>query len=308
MNLALNWNGPTPTPTNGFKILYRTKSTASYTEFDTSGSTSGNTVAIPVTTFTSYEGTIQGNCGNGSLSEGVPWGTNAYLPLTVSITQTNNKYNVSVTSRYGNPYSILLSGSFTDSNHVGSILFNNVIYPSGSTSAVIPTGIVSYSGTISNLVISAVNPLFDNGGQIQQLDTLLTPSYFQPYWSGNTSGATWSGAPFDLPSFTIDGFDITEVDVNGNTTAGTILVSYILDHLAITQFTQYTYDVYDPGNNLLGSLITLTTPLGLRQDAIQIVRVNAGYPLKSTTQFTIKMYYPNGTLIDSKQFYLPLGY
>jgi len=74
MNLQYKWAGPNPIPSCGFKILYRTKSAANYTELDTSGSTSGNTIAIPITMFGCYEGIVQANCCNSNVSVGIPYG------------------------------------------------------------------------------------------------------------------------------------------------------------------------------------------------------------------------------------------
>jgi hypothetical protein len=307
MNLTINWANPTPAPSCNFKLEYRKNAAANYIETDVSGTTA----IIPITVPASYEGSVTSNCCDSNLATPTPFGVNGYSPITVEIENVIgpgniNKYEATVTSSYGNPYEVYLSGIFdsTTSGVTTSVPYT-IQYPADSTSLVeYLAGNPSGTTVVSNVELVTIAPVFDNGGQLQQLDAFTTPDYFQYYWSADTSGTTWNGAPISLPSFLIKNFIVTELDVDGTTVlAGNLFISYILSEYFATSFTSITFEVYDATDQVVGSLIVSTGPLGLRNEIIPLTKVTS--PLDDTTEFTLKVLWPTTAEVDSKTFYFP---
>ena len=128
-------------------------------------------------------------------------------------------------------------------------------------------------------------------------------SDFKFYFDGDAE-PVWNGAPISLPSFTVDAFNPTEIDVDGITVlAGNLLVSYILSYFYMTSFTSVELEVYD-GIALIGSVILSTGPLGARNATIPLVK--GASLLDPDTIFTMKAVWPDTTVIDTETFCLPL--
>lgn len=304
MNLNLVWSAPTPNPSCGFKAQYRRKGDPAYTELDISGSTvSGSTIAVVAPA--NYEGMIISNCCE-TVSAGQPFGVNAYVPLyaVASYSSGLQKIIITLTSAYSIGYDVLIQGSVTI-NGIPTAFSGT--YSAGSTSSIIEVQSGSPSNVLTNTVLTVVAPVFNNGGQLQQLDSINTPSYFKLYWSGNISGATWTGAPTQLPSFTLDAFNVTETSSpSGEILAGNLLMSYVLGEVFdnTSGFTSVSIEVFDPvGTVLIGSTIVNVTPLGLRNISISLAKSTS--LLTTATAFTMKVLWPNDTVIDTKTFYLP---
>lgn len=308
--INITWGAPTPYPGCNYEAFYRAKSASTYSYVTTSGTTSGATT-IPVTlpAVGCYEGYVQADCCGDTVSIGTPFGVNAYQQLTVGIVSKGNPatYFVKFGSAYPNPYGTLVSGYFTDSNHVGSISFSNVLLPGGSSNVLINTGISSYNGTISGVVTNNITPIFDNGGVIQQTDLLLTPEYFQYIL---TSGTTWSGSPIDLPSFTVDQFNVTELTTSGSVNAGQLIMSWIYDSnyngSAAPPYDTVTFTVTDYNNNdVMGSVTVPTLTIGLRSTTINLVDMS-GSGIRSSSPYVITATWSDTSVISSAKFYLPV--
>ena len=301
MNLNLAWEAPTPAPSCGYKALFKRKGDPVYTEIDVTGITTTITVDAPAC----YEGAILADCCSGNVATGAPFGTNAYSTFTLAIVlNETNSAEITVTSEYPNPYSTAISFSYDSIINTTTTTHNvDIIYPAHSTTY---TEVVSSpypaTTTLSNLVFLNSAAYFDNGGSLQQFDSVLTPSYFQFYYSLDSIPA-WNGAPTLLPSFTLDRFVVTEVDVDLVTVlAGRLDISYILTEYVITSFTNVQFDVYD-GVSLIGTAIASTGSLGARSLSINLTK--ATNPLSTSTVFTMTVTWPDTTVLDTKTFYLP---
>lgn len=304
MNLNISWSAPSPIPSCGYKALYRRKADPSYTEIDTSGTT----LTIPVTAVASFEGNIVSDCCSDSISSGTPFGVNGYLPLTVTATinSIQQQFVISLISAFANPYATLVAGTihYTISS-VPFTLDYNVTLLGGQTSGSTSVGVASGSAVLVSNVVSSIAPVFDNGGQLQQLDSINTPSYFKFYLSTNISGNTWDGSPLSLPSFTLDSFTATEINPDGITIlAGLLNFSYILNTVPGSIYTTFALEIFDPvGSVLIGTVNLLVTPLGLRSSSIILTKSTS--PLTTATQFIAKAVWPDLTIINTRVFYLP---
>jgi hypothetical protein len=301
MNLNLTWTAPSPRPTCGFKAEYRRKADGTISEVDTSGTTATIVVNAPAC----YEGVIVADCCSGTTATGAPFGVNAYS--TFSIERRLNGLNqvvVTVISTYSNPYGLKINGTYiiTTGGQPQSHNFS-IDYPAGSTLYTQTLTPQYPGGTLTSLTITSYTPIFDTGTSLQVLDPVSTPSYFKFYLSGQPA-PVWNGSPLSLPSFTVDAFNATEVDVDGVTVlAGNLLISYILSEYFTTSFTSLELEVYD-GITLLGSVIVSTGPLGARNAVIPIVK--GTNPLNNTSVFAMVAVWPDTTFIDRGTFTLPL--
>jgi len=313
MNLAINFDNPTPAPDCGYKAWYRRKGDTSYSTATTSGSTSGETsIGITVSAPACYEGYVKSDCCNNNLSLAAPYGVNAYSPVDVAVEVATVSeelvFQATITSTYANPYDVLIGGTFNDTSISGTTtIAYTATYPAGSITATVTlvgTPVTS-EDVISAVTITAIAPVFDNGGTLQQYDAVYTPSYFQ-FYDGSTSGVTWDGAPTTLPSFTLDDFNITAIDLNGNATAGRLLCSWIQHSLygdAESPYNYITLQVKDADNVIIGSLLTTPLILGLINISIPLVKANRA--LVPSTPFTMVARWADNTIIASKVFYLP---
>lgn len=307
MTLTLAWTNPTPLPTCGYKAFYRRPKDSAYTESDTSGMTSGSTtIALPLSAVASYEGYIQTDCCSDLLSDGVPFGVNGYSQFTIaiSIVVIHQQWLVTVTSPFANPYDTIISGTI-NFTLLGTPTTQDytITYAAGSTSYAVEVGVANGSAVFVSNVITAYAPEFDNGGQLQQFDPALTPSYFQLL---DTSGHTWTGSPTSLPSFTLDAFNVTEVDGSSNPIAGDLLLSWIQPSAysgGTSPYNIITITVTDQDNALLGETIVSTLTNGLRNTTISLTK--AARALSTSTLFTMKTYWADDGLITTKTFYLP---
>lgn len=301
MNLNLAWSLPSPTPNCGFKALYRRKGDPSYTEIDTSGTT----LTIPIAAPANYEGLIVSDCCNDD-SSGTPFGVNSYVPVTVTgATNGSSHLIITVTSPFASSYATIITGTVT-LNNMTQVAFS-VTYSAGNISQTFDKGAVSYppNTPVVALSVSAVSPVFDNGGQLQQFDAINTPPYFEFYWTGNISGSTWNGSPLSLPSFTLDSFTATEMAPDGVTIlAGQLNMSYVVDSVFANAFTSMLLQIYDPlGSSPIGSVVVNKSPLGVRTASVILTKATS--PLTPATAFTIKATWPDLTLFDTKTFNLP---
>lgn len=307
MNLNLLWSVPTPNPNCGFKALYRRKSDPSYTELDISGSTiSGSTISI--TTPANYEGDIVSNCCSDNLSLGSPFGVNAYVLLNSSAL-LQSTLGLVLSSIYSNSYDTLVNGNvvviLNDESHF-NVPFS-VTYGAGNKTQTYSLGVVSQSQSILSTNITTISPIFNGGGQLQQLDIVNTPPYFSFYSASEISGSSWAGAPTQLPSFTLDGFNVTELDVDGVTVlSGNLIMSYILSQVYdnTSGSTDVLIEIIDQSNQVvIGSTFSNTSPVGLRNVTISLTK--SVTTLDSSSQFKMRTFWPNGILIDTKVFYFP---
>lgn len=311
--ISLTWNNPVPAPTCGYKAFYRRNGDPDYTEVDTSGTTSGTTtVTATIEAPACIEGYVQSNCCDGSLSSNVPFGINTYgtFNLDITIDVGLQQFVGVITVAEGQPYDLEVSG---DINY--TILGNpftaayNMTLPAGDVSGSSYLGVVSSAAVIDSYDVQASNPVFDYGGELQQFDAILTPSYIGLYWDG-TTGTTWTGDPAALPSFNIQAFNITEIDTGtGLTLQGDLLCSWIYDSLYNSGATPYnfiTFEISDPGNNVLGSVTIDPTVLGLRNTTIVMNLADNSYPLDDTTLFTMDVSGSDGVSIGTHTFYIPL--
>jgi len=309
--MTVYWTAPIPYPSCNYNLYYRPKNYYLYSALTTSGFTSGgSSYSIPLTSPACYEGYIQSNCCSNSFSPNVPFGVNYYQQLFTNITTlgAQKEFLVNITTANPNPYNTVVSGNFYAITTSGSSLIPySVTYPAGSTSASIPVpGYVYNSGTTSGNTITSLLPQFDNGGALQQNDSLLTPQYFAYI---PTSGFTWSGSPLDLPSFTLDTFNVTATNASsGIVTAGQLNFSWIYDFVysgGAIPYNVVNLSIYDQSANLMGTVITNTGTLGLQNATINILD-KSGYGITDTTLYTFKATWASGSLISSKNFYLPV--
>jgi len=313
MNLTLHWTNPVQHPSCGYKALYRRMSASTYTELDTSGSTSsGTTVQIAVSAPASYEGYIQGNCCSDNVSAGDPFGVNGYGTVAVAVSVQANPlhYLATITSTYANPYINVITGHFTSSS-AGIVNFT-ASYPANSTSAIVVLAPDPNSAAevITNVRIDTISPSFSNGGSLQQLDPVRTPAYFEFYsTSGSTSGTTtWNGDPLRLPSFTLNAFNVTETNLSGNPIAGNLLVSWIQDYVYAAGtgiYTTFTILVREQATHTTVGTLTFTPSTnGLLNATIELTQ-GSTY-LSSSLLYQMLFYWEDGILVDTKDFYLPL--
>jgi len=307
MNLIVNWTSPTPYPANDFDISYRRNYDPGYTVIAVAGTTSGSTHSFPVTAPTCYEGYIQSECGGENISPPVPFGVNAYQSFHVTFNVSGTTLIEQASTIYPNTYPIL--AEFTIHYHIGptpGTLTISGTYPANTTSfsssSTVPAGLV-----IDSFNINSIISVFDNGGELQQLDSVNTPPYIKTYWDGNTSGTSWNGSPLTLPSFIIQGFTPTAVDGSGNVLAGNILISWIADSIygnAISPYNEVIFNVYDPNaGEFMGTAIANPNTLGLITASIPInIAVS---PINTSTEFTMTTSWGDNSLSHTSLFYLP---
>lgn len=311
--LNITWDNPTPHPACGYLAFYHRNLDMAYSEIITSGSTSGTTsVSTVVSAPACFDGYTIANCCEGNTSIPTPFGINSYVPMHVNITTGDHiTYAAVITTEYPNPYDTIVAGSFVyTAGAVPHTVLYRVVYPSGSTLATISTGegIANLSYPISNIVVTDVLPIYDNNGTIQQYDTVGTPAYFEFYWDGS-SGVTWNGSPASLPSMVQVAFDPVEVDSSGNTLIGNLLLSWIYSSIYASGVPPYdflTLEVYDPGNNLLGTSTISTATIGLRTLTMTLTLADPSHPLTGNTQFRMLAKWNDETVIDNHVFYLPI--
>lgn len=312
--LSIAFTNPTPHPSCGYKAFYRREGDSSYTQLTVSGSTSGSTVVTTIVSAPSnIEGYVISDCCSGSTSSQVPFGINTedVFSAAVSLNTQLSVYQLTVSSVYPNPYNTLISGSFIHTvGIVPHTISYNAVYSSGSTLQVITLSntVVSVAGTLSAFTVAASSPLFDYGGQLQQFDAIATPPYLRFHWNG-VSGSTWNGSPASLPSFILNAFNITEVDTDDNTLAGSLFIYWIYNTVyssAVSPYDGVILEVYDPGSNLIGTTTIDPSTVGLRNWFITLTRASASYPLTGSTLFTMKARWNDESLIDTHTFYLPI--
>lgn len=311
MNLIVNWISPSPYPGCNFDIAYRRNYDTSYLTLSTSGTTSGGTRAITIAAPACLEGYITADCCNNNLSEQVPFGVNAYVQVSIAISVITNNYTATINSLYGNPYPTLLTGSFRAN---GSLINYSATYAANSTSGTVTLATATSGSTITDISISSIAPVFDQGGALQQYDSVSTPPYFQfvtTQTSGNTSGqtsaVTWTGTPLTLPSFVLRSFIVTAQSPQGDPLAGNLLISWIATSVygsGISPYNETLFKVYDPDSSLMGTAPVLLTDAGFLTAVIPISKVTA--TLGPGSQFTMKTFWGDGSLSSTKLFYLPL--
>jgi len=317
MNLHINWLKPATLPSCNYKVAYRRIGDAVYTELETSGNTSGITSGsadITVSAPASYEGYVQSNCCGDNYSESDPWGVNAYSTIGISIAMQVSplSYIATITSTYANPYDTVITGTFV-SNLAGTVTYT-ATYPADSTTANVALANVPVSANevISSIGITTISPVFENGGQLQQEDDVLTPTYFEFYaTSGATSGATTTyGNPLTLPSFILRQFNTTEVDISGNPISGNLLVAWIQDSKyldAVFPYDTITLTIQEDGiGTVLGTGVISAGTNGIRE--LSIYMVKGTLPIATTTLYKMQMYWTDDTqppIHPSRTFYLP---
>ncbi len=309
ISLTFTWDSPVSLPDGGFIGSYRRKAMSTpYNTFVTSGTTSGNTYTLTVGAPANYEGYMQSSCiALDSESSNDPFGVNAYLPLNFSARSNNvAQLILTISSDFGSPYDTLVEGIIIGSDSSSNPF--SVTYTVGNTEQEynIASNILPANTPAISITISAITPTFNNGGQLQQLDTILTPDYFL-FYNGLTSGTTWNGNPATLPSFTLDNFIPTEQDVDENITKGLLNFSWIYDSIYMNGVSPYTFvtlKVLDPADDsVMGSVVMSPTPIGLRSNSIEITKQVTA--ITSSNQFKLRLYWANGSNGGDLSFYLP---
>lgn len=306
--LGIYWNSPISLPDGGFIGSYRRKGVSTpYNTFVTSGTTSGNTYTLTVEAPTCYEGYMQSSCtALDSLSEIDPFGVNAYVPLNFSAeTNVGGQLILTISSDFGNPYDTLVTGTIIASDASSNPF--SVTYDASSTEQEFTiTNNLPPSQPATSITVTNIDAAFDNGGQIQQLDTVLTPDYFM-FYNGLTSGTTWNGNPITLPSFTLDNFVPTEQDIDENITKGILNFSWIYDSVYMNGVSPYTFitiKVIDISNSsVMGTVTIQPSPIGLRTNSITITKQITD--ITSSNLFKMEAFWANGSSISSLNFYLP---
>lgn len=306
MTLEITYDTVTPTPSCGYKVLYRQKGASGYITVTTSGDTvTVNGIASPVC----IEGNVYSDCCNDNLSLGAPFGINSYVQVFVDIQVSNDPslhYEAIVTSEYSNPYDTYISGTFHTDASGGQTLAYTVNYPAGSTDVTITIDDltpVSVNETISAITITNLAPSYPAGSQLQHYNGVDTPEYFQFI---ATSGDTWNGSPMILPSFTIDGFVVTEQEEDLTITEGNLLLSWAYSQIYESGENPYdnvTFRVYDSENSLLGQATISTSVVGLRNLTVPIVKANV--VLNTSNVFTMKTVWDDESISSTKTFTLP---
>lgn len=313
MTLTLEWDNPTPQPVCGYKAFYRQKGGIAYSYIETSGATSATTSLVLSTGAVGcYEGYVQSNCCSDNFSEHDPWGVNMYSPLAVAIAVQASplSYIATITSTYANPYDTIITGTFTSS--LAGVLAYTATYPAGSTTAAVVvsgTPLSANAETISNVTISAISPVFNNGGSLQQYDAVNTPDYFEfTATSGQTSGTTfWNGDPMVLPSFTLDSFNVTEVDGSDVVQQGVIQLSWaqsILYGSGVHPYNIINAEVKDPGGVSMGEAIWVIDRVGLRNMQITINKTS-GYTISTVLNMSLVLTWADDSALGTASFYLP---
>lgn len=310
-SLIITWTAPTPNPSCGYSTVYRANGNPFYTSINTSGNTSGGTISIPSLAPACYEGYVDSNCCNGNVSVNSPFGVNAYQPIFVNLTWIGGfNYTIYISTYYPNPYDVRVSGFFTSTS--GTTHYDGVL-PAGTTTISITIG--GSGGPVSSYTQARADYYFDNGGALQQYDSVSTPQYFQFYnTSGCTSGQTsgcvspsWNGSPLTLPSFILRAFNVTTVDTNGNALAGNLLISWIQDYVYNGGTGIYSGIIFrvldDDDDSVMG---TITVPFGqpgLNTATIPLTRTSQ--PLATTSDFTMTSQWLDDSASGSALFFLP---
>ncbi len=306
MTLEITYDLVTPAPACGYKVLYRKYGAPGYTTVTTSGDTvTVNGIAAPCC----MEGFVQSDCCLENQSESAPFGINSYVQVFVDIQVSNDPslhYEALVTSEYGNPYDVFISGEFDTDASGGLTIPYTVLYPADSTEATITIDDatpVSINETISNITIDNIAPDFTAPGELQHFNGVLTPNYFAFI---ATSGDTWDGSPLSLPSFTLNGFVVTEQEEDLTITQGNLLASWAYTTVYENGDMPYdtvTFQVYDSNNDLIGSVSIDPTIKGLRNISIPLTKDTID--LNTTNVFTIKTLWDNEAISATKECTLP---
>lgn len=306
MTLEITYDTVVPSPECGYKVLYRQKGGPGYTTVSTSGDTvTVNGIDAPCC----IEGNVFADCCDDNQSIGSPFGINSYVQVFVDIQVSNDPslhYEAIVTSAFGNPYSTMLSGTFHTDSSGGQTLAYTVNYPAGSKEAIITIDDlkpVSLNETITDITITNIAPSYPAGSQLQHNNGVLTPDYFAFI---ATSGDTWNGSPIVLPSFTIDGFVVTEQEEDLTITEGNLLTSWAYGSIyenGDNPYDNVTFTVRDSNNALIGTAAIATNVKGLRNLTIPLTR--ALIDLNTTNVFTMRTLWDNEAVSATRTFTLP---
>lgn len=308
-HMTIMWTAPVILPVSGYIGSYRRKGvTTPYQTFITSGTTSGNTYSLNLEAPANYSGFIQSVCAGEDFSDESPFGINAYLPLHITIVTSGTTVIGIGTLTYPNPYDTLINGTLY--YHVGSdpqqSFTGTATYPANSTNYQIINTNIPDGAIFDYYIINYMLPGFNNGGEIQQFDSVLTPQYFQII-SELTSGATWNGNPATLPSFTLDNFIPTEQDTEGNITKGLLNFSWIYDSVYMNGISPYTFGTFrciDIGDNsTMGEVTFSVNPIGGRTNSIMITKQSTA--ITPDNLFRLRFIWANGSVGGNSDFYLP---
>lgn len=307
MNLIINWSSPVPFPACEFITTYRRSQDPFYNTINTSGTTSGSTSSFYVVAPACYEGYIQSNCCGDNLSDQSYFGVNSYSPVSVNIRVQASplSFIADITSSYGNSYNTIITGTYNASTSGATNLPFSITYAAGLivTHQVLSQTPANAAVTVSNIVISSISAVFNNGGALQQYDSVNTPPYFGFY---NGSIPTWNGSPITLPSFILRQFTVTTQDQSGIPLGGDLIISWIQDSLynnATGIYTQVTFNIYDSSTALIGSTVYPLTHIGLNQCTVSIAKAIAN--ISTSSLFTMKTLWGDTSISGTKNFYLP---
>jgi hypothetical protein len=304
MVLQVTFDTPTPLPTCGFKVLFRSNSASAYTTELLANSATGLTYELAAPSC--IEGVVQSDCCESLISAGTPFGINSYVEFEVEAEADPDlqQFKITVTSEYGNPYDTVINGvvSYTVAG-VPNTYNYSVTYDADSTEQEFIVGFVNPLAIVTGTSVTSYNPVYTYGGELQQYDPLRTPGYFEFY---HATGSTWDGSPTSLPSFNQVAFIATEQDESENVTEGNLLVSWIYNEVyedGVTPYDNITFAVYDSDDNNIGTTTVPVTPVGLRNASIKLTKDTIA--LTTSNEFTLVTFWDDNTEIVSKSFYLP---
>lgn len=301
MTLEITYDSPIPAPSCDYIVKYRKYGATVYTEVAVTGTTLSATIASPC----SIEGIVYGDCCDDSLSAGTPFGINSYQQLTVEVAVNVplQKFDITVSSEYGNPYDTVVAGTISYTISGDPFTYDyEVTYSAGSTEELFQEGVVSAAAVITGDTITSVVPVFNTDGQIQQFDSVNTPNYFQFM---STTGHTWDGSPTTLPSFTTNALIALEVE-DSVVTQANLLCSWVYDSVyedGVAPYDFVTFQVYDEDNALLSEQRQPVSPVGLRN--ITLFLEKAARELNTTNVFTMVTKWDDDSTIASLEFTLP---
>lgn len=308
--LGVQWTEPTPVPSCGYRVQFRRNTEADYQ----SGETSGTTFIMPLNDeqLGSYEGMVICDCCDGKTSQGKRFGVNANTPLTFvgSVQADPLKFIIAVSAIYPNTYDVEITGVLNVHSDVGgidySVGFGTLTLPKGDTSAQRVFGSpIDATDTITSVDITAISPIFNNGGKLQQYDPINTPP-FLGYYDG--SGSIPADGIF-LPSTVLRQFNVTEVDVDDNPLAGNLIMSVIVDTTG-TPIPDLPFDtaivaIFDGLSEIGSLLISLEQVLIGGYMEFTIPMIKGDNPIDTSTVYTMKLLLPDDTPVGSAVFHLP---
>ncbi len=129
-SIVINFDAPTPGPTNGYIVKYRRIGAISYTTLYPPPLTSPITIN-GISFDYGYEGTIQCNCSNSVYSQPVSFSTQPCIgddkKVIMGVCQTGIRNNISAVSDGMGMYICTYNYLFTDGSHSVNLTETNIV-------------------------------------------------------------------------------------------------------------------------------------------------------------------------------------